>query len=150
MPTGFFALFKSIFLRYHSLSNPRWFSGKKCKIRKGNLYLTENWFSRNKMWCAEENHSVIYVTGSRGMSRMSGILILSYTLKEVINFHVLRCFWIKRIVHLSATRCPIQMGFRSKCSILNGQVIYIKKFKLNIADMWLIPLDRVTYVQKDF
>ena len=30
------------------------------------------------------------------------------------------------------------MGFRSKCSILNGQVIYIEKSKLKIADMWLI------------
>ena len=38
------------------------------------------------------------------------------------------------------------MGFESKCSILNGQEIYIKKSKLNIADMWLIPLDRVTYM----
>ena len=50
------------------------------------------------------------------------------------------------IVHISATRCPIEMGFGSKCSILNGQVIYIEKSKLNIADMWLIPLDRVTNV----
>ena len=37
------------------------------------------------------------------------------------------------------------MGFESKCSFLNGQVIYVEKLKLNIADMWLIPLDRVTY-----
>ena len=37
------------------------------------------------------------------------------------------------------------MGFGSKCSILNGQVIYVEKSKLNIADMWLIPLDHVTY-----
>ena len=36
------------------------------------------------------------------------------------------------------------MGFG--CSILNGQVIYIEKSKLNIADMWLIPFDRVTYM----
>ena len=35
------------------------------------------------------------------------------------------------------------MGFGSKCSILNGQVINVEKLKLNIADMWLIPLDRV-------
>ena len=40
------------------------------------------------------------------------------------------------------------MGFGSKCSIKNGQVIYIQKAKLNIADMWLIPLDRVTYVPR--
>ena len=37
------------------------------------------------------------------------------------------------------------MGFGSKCSILNEQVIYTENSKLNIADMWLIPLDRVTY-----
>ena len=37
------------------------------------------------------------------------------------------------------------MGFESKCSILHGQVIYIEKLKLEIADMWLIPLDHVTY-----
>ena len=85
------------------------------------------------------------MTWSRGMSRMSGILILSYRLKEVINSYVLYCFWIQRNIHISATRCPIEMGFWSKCNILNGQVIYIEKSKLNIADMLLIPLDRVTY-----
>ena len=37
------------------------------------------------------------------------------------------------------------MGFGSKCSILNEQVIFIEKSKLNIADMRLIPLDGVTY-----
>ena len=36
------------------------------------------------------------------------------------------------------------MGFGSKCSSLSGQAIYIEKSKFNIADMWLIPLDRVT------
>ena len=87
-----------------------------------------------------------YVTWSRGMSQMSGILILSYRLKQVINSYVLHYFWIWRIVHISATRCLIEMGFGSKCSILNGQVIDIEKSELNIADMWLIPLDRVTYM----
>ena len=38
------------------------------------------------------------------------------------------------------------MGFWSKCSIFNGQAIYTEKPKLNITDMWLIPLDCVTYV----
>ena len=36
------------------------------------------------------------------------------------------------------------MGFGSKCSTLNGQVINVKNSKLNIADMRLIPFDRVT------
>ena len=39
-------------------------------------------------------------------------------------------------------------GVWIKCSILNGQVIYIETLKLNIADMWLIPLDHVTYIRE--
>ena len=101
------------------------------------------WITLIRLWNGA--NVSIYVTWSRGMSRMSELLILSYRLKDVINSCVLHCFWIKRIVHISATRCPIEMGFGSKCSILNGQVIYIEKSKLNIADMWLIPLDCVTY-----
>ena len=50
-------LFKSIYLRNRSLSNARWFCGKKCNIGKGNLYLTENWLSRSEMWCASDNHN---------------------------------------------------------------------------------------------
>ena len=87
-----------------------------------------------------------YVTWSRGMSWMSGILILSYRLKEVINSYVFHCFWIERIVHISATRCPIEMGFGSKCSILNGKVIYIENQNWILPTLWLIPLDHVTYV----
>ena len=78
---------------------------------------------------------------------MSGLLILRYRHKEVTNLYVLRCFKLQRIVHFSATTCPIEMWLESKCSILYGQVIYIDKSKLNIADMRLIPLDRVTYCQ---
>ena len=44
-------------------------------------------------------------------------------------------------VHICISRCSIEMGFGSKWSILNGQVIYIEKSKFNIADMWFIPLD---------
>ena len=91
-----------------------------------------------------------FVTWWRGMSRMSGILILSYRLKEVINSYVLHCFWSYRIVHISGTTCLIEMGFGSKCSILNGQVIYIEKSKSKIADIWLIPLDCVTFCLLQF
>ena len=65
---------------------------------------------------------------------MSGILILSYRHKEVTNSYVLHCFEPQRIVHISATKCPIEMGLVSKYSILNGQVIYVEKSKLDIAD----------------
>ena len=54
-------------------------------------------------------------------------------------------FELEKNVHISTTRCSIEMGFGFQCSILNGQAIYIEKSKLNVADMWLIPLDRVTY-----
>ena len=44
-----FALFKSIFLRNRSLSNARWFYGKKRKIGKGNLYL-RGYCTPNQKW----------------------------------------------------------------------------------------------------
>ena len=80
----------------------------------------------------------------KGMSLMSGVLILSYRLKEVTNFLCFTLFLNSKNDHISAPRCQIEMGFESKCFILNRQMIYIEKFKLNIADMWRIPLDRVT------
>ena len=46
-------------------------------------------------------------------------------------------FELQRIVHIYATRCAIEMGFGSECSIFNEQVIYTKKSKLNIADIYI-------------
>ena len=40
--------------------------------------------------------------------------------------------------------------FKSKCSILNGQVAYVEKSNLNIANIWLISLDCVTYFVSKF
>ena len=40
---------------------------------------------------------IIYVTGSRGIGQMSGILILSYRLKEVRNSYVLHCFEFQKL-----------------------------------------------------
>ena len=40
----------------------------------------------------------------------------------------------------------LRWGLDKKKNILDEQVIYIEKSKLNIADMWLIPLDHVTNV----
>ena len=34
-----------------------WFYGKKRKIGKGNLYITENRWSWNEMWCTSDNHN---------------------------------------------------------------------------------------------
>ena len=67
---------------------------------------------------------------------MLGILILSYmqaTCKTVAKFlyftllfNLQNCLYLDR----SATRYPIEMEFGSKCSILNGQLIFIEKSKL--------------------
>ena len=38
------------------MSNAKWFYGKKRKIGKKNLYLTENRLSRNEMGCAADDH----------------------------------------------------------------------------------------------
>ena len=59
---GFLALFIHIFLRNWSLSDARWFCGKKCKVGKENLYLTENRLSWNEMCCASDNHNYIRYT----------------------------------------------------------------------------------------
>ena len=70
-----------------------------------------------------EIEPLVNVTWSRGISRMWGILILSYRLKEVTNSYVLHCFWTSKNFHIPATRCPIEMGFESKCTS-NRQMIY--------------------------
>ena len=64
--------------------------------------------------------------GSRGMSLMSLILILSYMLKEVTNSNILYCLEIQRFAHISGTKFRIIMGFGSKCRILNGLLDYIE------------------------
>ena len=49
-----FEIFEGIFLKIRSLSNARWFYGKKRKIGKRNLYLTENRLSWNEICCAAD------------------------------------------------------------------------------------------------
>ena len=43
---------------------------------------------------------------------------------QILMFYIL--FDLHRIVHISAARCPMEMRFGSKCSILNEKVIDIK------------------------
>ena len=96
------------------------------------------------------------VTWSRGMmSRMSGILIMSYRLKEVTNSYVLHCFWTSKNVHNSATRCPIEMGFVSKCSILdrhqgilknqNWLLLTCESFSLVMSHFFFFFCSRLSY-----
>ena len=43
---------------------------------------------------------------------------------QILMFYTV--FEFHRIVHTSATRCLIEIGFGSKCGISNGQMIYIE------------------------
>ena len=91
-----FALFIIFFLRNQSLSNARWFYGKKHKIRKDNLYLTENWLERNEIWFAEDNHSFMcHICAKR---YLNSILIISSYYWQNINFNEIApnfTFWQK-------------------------------------------------------
>ena len=63
---------------------------------------------------------------------------------QICMFYIV--FEFKKRAHISTTRYVIEMGFGSKWSILNGQVVYIETPKLNIANLLLIPLDPVTFL----
>ena len=78
------ALFISIFLRNRSLSDGRWFYGKKRKIGKGNLYLTENRLSWNEMCCASDNCNYMCHTCAKEFLN-SGFN--SAVIDKISNFH---------------------------------------------------------------
>ena len=70
------------------------------------------------------------------MSRVSTILILSYRPKKMPNSYAF--FIVKedqRFAHISGAKCPIVIGFGSKCSSLKGHVAYIENLKLNFSEM---------------
>ena len=54
-------------MRNRSLSNAGWFYGKKRKIGKENLYLTENRLSKTEMRCATDNHNNMCHTCAKGL-----------------------------------------------------------------------------------
>ena len=58
-----------------------------------------------------------YVTWSRGMSQMSGMMFLRYWQKQCSHSFVSYCFKHCQILHNSVTRYPIIIGFASKWSM---------------------------------
>ena len=79
-----FAIFKSIFLRNRSLSDARWFNGKKCKIGKGNLCLTENWFRRTKCGMLQIITIIIYVSHAK---KFLNSILNEAVIDKISNFH---------------------------------------------------------------
>ena len=79
---------------------------------------------------------LIFVAWSRGMSRMSGILILSYKLREVTNSYVLNCFWTsKNRSHL-----------RNQMSNWDGIWIKIWHFKWTTGLYWKLKIEYCWHV----
>ena len=107
-----FVLSKSIFLRNRSLSNARWFYGKKHKIGKGNLYLTENWLSSNEMCCAADNHNYMCHTCAKEL------LDLNLKIKQLLTKY--RIFMkLPQIPHIHINRnfSSIFATFQTNCFI---------------------------------
>ena len=81
------ALFISIFLRNQSLSDTNWFYGKKHKIGKKNLYLTENQLSWNEMCCASDNHNYIMYMCHTCAKEFSNSSFNEAGIDKISNFH---------------------------------------------------------------
>ena len=82
---------------------------------------------------------------TRGMSRMLQILFLRYR-QGFLCFILFSSLWY--IAHNSVTRYPILMGFALKCNICELPESGVENLKIEIFDMRLISLDRVTYNAK--
>ena len=78
------ALFISISLRNRSLSDARWFYGKKRKIGKGNLFITENRLSWNEMCCASDNYNYVCHTCAKEFLNSSFNWAV---IDKISNFH---------------------------------------------------------------
>ena len=66
------------------MSDARWFYGKKCKIGKGNLYLTENRFSWNEMCCASDNHNYMsHICAKEFLNSSFNLAVID----KISNFH---------------------------------------------------------------
>ena len=106
------ALFISIFLRDRSLSDARWFYGKKRKIGKGNLYLTENRLSWNEMCCASNNHNYICHTCAKEFLNSTFNLAVidkisnfneiapNFTFSQKSQFFKYICNFLDQLLHL--------------------------------------------------
>ena len=68
-----FSLFKIIFLRNWSLSTVGDFTVKNAKLGRKICIWTENWLSKNKMWCAADNNNNTSHTCVKGI--LDSILI---------------------------------------------------------------------------
>ena len=110
---GFLALFISIFLRNRSLSDARWFYGKKRKIGKGNMYLTENRLSWNEIWCSSHNNNYMCHTCAKEVLNSSFNLAV---IDKISNFHdiapnftFLQISWFLKYIcnFLDQLLCPI-------------------------------------------
>ena len=122
------------------------FWSKLSKLQKRPNFACDNYIfpktggNKNKQW----THLNPPKRSIKGNESDVGNIDFELQFKRGDKFLFYTVFELHRIVHISVTRCLIEMGFESKCSILNGRMIDNEKSKLNFLDTWLIPHDRVT------
>ena len=60
--------------------------------------------------------------------------------KRGTNSYISHCIWDSKNCRYLCNQYLIVLIVESKCSILNRLVAYVEKSKLNITNMWHIPL----------
>ena len=93
-----------------------------CDMIKGN----EEWFGCWEYW--------FWVTG---------------WLKEETDSYVLHCFWALRNVHISATRCLLEMELRLKYRILDKWFVSEKKLSLPTCDLFPLIVSNISISQEN-
>ena len=90
--------------------------GKKSKIGKGNLYLTENQLSWNEMWCASDNHNYMCHTCAKEFLNLS---LIKSSYWQNINFFTI----LPQISHFHKNR-----NFSSIFATFLDQLLHPYKF----------------------
>ena len=103
-------------MRNRSLSNVKWFYGKKRKIGKGNLFLTEKRLRSNEMCCDSDNHNYMCNTMCKRIFRFE-LQLSSYWLnikfsRNCPKFHIFTWIVIFQVyLQLFRPNCLIPINF---------------------------------------
>ena len=122
------ALFISIFLRNRSLSDDRWFCGKKRQSRqigKGNLYLTENRSSWNELCCASDNHNYMCHTCAKEF--------LNSSFNRAVIAQISKCFCTN-----NGEVFPASFASISKVKLCSGTRVF--DCDMGSVEIWTISL----------
>ena len=145
-----------LFLKAFSWETVLWvmlgdFYGKRRKIRKENLYLTENRFTTNEMWCAVVNHSYICHICAKGFLNTN---FTKAGIDKISIFHEIAPNFTYSVLELfRPTACfhPINLwqGHVRNTLFHFCQLWAVKSSTCRecMNFTWCIPIHKVTYVK---